>query len=384
MAPISLTWKDVRALRLARHHLLERAPRERLVDVVGAVCGIHAQVMPAAEVSLGVRVESVTRTDVRAALWDQRSLVKTYAIRGTVHLLPAGELPLWMAAQRARPPAKELKRLSRFGLDRNQLDSIVAAIADALDGRSLTLRQLGEEVAGRCGSWALAETAPAFGGNFPIWRIAIGWAASEGQLCFGPNQGNQVTFVRPDQWLGWWREVEPGAALAEVFRRYLRAYGPATARDFAQWFSVDARFAAELSAELGGDVVQVDVEGYRCLAVASDLAAALPDAGGSVRLLPHFDCYLRGFHPREQLVGGWAERSARGTGEVPVLVVEGMVAGVWERKPRGRRLEVTVESFQKLSAAERLSLEAEARRIGEILEAETTLAVGTVAIRPHL
>ncbi len=124
--------------------------------------------------------------------------------------------------------------------------------------------------------------------------------------------------------------------------------------------------------------------GYSCLALAGDLAAGLPDATGSVRLLPHFDCYLRGFHPREQLAGRWAGRSARGTGQLPVLVVEGMVAGVWERKQRGRGLEVTVEPFQKLSAVQRRALEVEARRIGEVLEAKAALTVGPVVVWPHL
>ena len=90
------------ARRLARHALLAPAPAERLADVVGAVCGIHAQMMPAAELSLGLRVAGVTRRDIAAALWEDRALVKSYGIRGTLHLFPAQELPLWMAALQAR------------------------------------------------------------------------------------------------------------------------------------------------------------------------------------------------------------------------------------------------------------------------------------------
>src|SRR6188508_237247 len=82
----SLTWAQVWGRRLARHALLTPQPRAHLVEVVRTVGGIHAQMMSAAELSIGVRLAGVTREDVRAKLWQRRSLVKTYGLRGTVHL----------------------------------------------------------------------------------------------------------------------------------------------------------------------------------------------------------------------------------------------------------------------------------------------------------
>ena len=98
----SLTWAQVWTYRLARHALLTPAPAADLATVAGTVCGIHAQIMPAAELSLGIRVAGSTRQDVRAALWEHKSLVKTTGIRGTIHLFPAADLPLWLAALRTR------------------------------------------------------------------------------------------------------------------------------------------------------------------------------------------------------------------------------------------------------------------------------------------
>src|SRR5215203_826842 len=97
-----MNWKSVWARRLALHCLLNRAAPEGLVGVVAGVCGIHAQVMPAAELSIGIRVDGITRQDVQATLWEKRLIVKTFGIRGTVYLIPSDELPLWMAALRAR------------------------------------------------------------------------------------------------------------------------------------------------------------------------------------------------------------------------------------------------------------------------------------------
>src|SRR5262245_1872424 len=98
-----LTWTDVCARRLARHGLAASAGYSRPGDVVAAMAGRHAQVLSAAELAVGLRTAGATRDHVRAALWDEHTLVKTHGPRGTVHLLPARDLPLWVAALSAVP-----------------------------------------------------------------------------------------------------------------------------------------------------------------------------------------------------------------------------------------------------------------------------------------
>jgi len=383
---LEVSWEQVWGSRLRHHSLVQRAPAGHLAEVAGQVCGIHGQIMPAAELSLGIRVEA-TRGAVRAALWETRRLVRTYSIRGTIHLLPAQELGLWMAANRARAAhaaAMEAKRLDSLGLSPDQVAALVDAIAGALDGRMLTLEELGAEVVRRTGGWAAATANEAWASGWPNWRTALGRAAAEGVLCFGPNRGNAVTFVRADQWLGGAQAVDPEPALREVFMRYLRAYGPATARDFARWFSLPGPAARSLAESLRPDLLEVRVEGSRTPLWAARDFRANGSAAGSVRLLPHFDCYLRGCHPREQLVGAYAPRAAGGTGQFPVLLVDGVVAGVWDRRPRRGLVDVLVEPFRRLSPAHRRELEQEARRVGEVLECKTELVIGSVHVRPHL
>jgi hypothetical protein len=383
----SLTWKEVWGRRLARHALLAPRPREGLVEIVRAVCGIHAQVMPAAELSIGVRVTGVTRQEVRAELWQRRGLVKTYGLRGTVHLFPADELPLWVAALRANPLPNEARRLAQMGLEPAQMEAIVAAIREALAGQCLTREELGLEVARRAGSWATDTVSPAFGGQWPRWQMVLGAAASRGLLCFGPNQGQKVTFVRPDQWLGGWTEVDGTAALCEVLRRYLSAYGPATHREFAQWFGMQPSVALALTRQLAGELEEVDVEGHRAWLLSSEAAVAFPLVQDVVRLLPHFDCYVIGCHPRDRLVpADWAKRvlTRSGIGNLPVVVVDGIVAGLWQQRRTGRRLEIRVEAFQPLNAHQHQELEAAVARVGEIVEAQSVLSLGAVDARPHL
>jgi hypothetical protein len=388
--PAGLTWDRVRRRRLLRHSLLGRAELGRLTDVVGDACGIHAQLITAAELSIGVRVEA-TRSQVRKALWEERRLAKTYGIRGTIHLFPATELPLWMAARRQRSALNtpyETSRLNYTGLKPEQVHELVEATREALDGRVLSLRELGEEVVGRTGPWAAEAANDAWISGWPNWRRALGSAATAGVLCFGPNRGNQVTFVRPDQWFGGWREVDPDLALREVFRRYLRAYGPISPSNFGQWFDLSAPVARQLASAMGDEVVQVTVEGERLLMAAEDTETG-PDteaapAGGSLSLLPHFDAYLRGFHPRSQLLGRHGELAAGGTGRFPVLLVDGQLAGVWERRQRGRRVEITVDAFRRLGGQLSRQLRREAERIAAFDEMELELTMGAVEVRAHL
>jgi Winged helix DNA-binding domain len=135
---LRLGWDHVAAWRPRRHHLEHRAPRERALDVVAEIAGLHAQVMSSADLTLWARVADLEPDAVRRALWEERTLVKTWAMRGTLHLLPAAELPLWRAALGTRRHYLQPVWLRNFGVTRQELDDLIAAIGKALDGRMLT------------------------------------------------------------------------------------------------------------------------------------------------------------------------------------------------------------------------------------------------------
>ena len=173
--------------RLARHRLHPVAPvGTGMAEVAAGMAGVHAQVLSAAETSLAIRVEGATRADVRAALWEERSLVKTYGPRGTVHLLPTTDLPYWTAALSSipwhSPHAQDVR------MDDGQTDLVVAAIADALADSELTVDELTEAVVQRVGPWAGERVMPAFQDQWPRWRQATAVAAHRGVLCFGPDR----------------------------------------------------------------------------------------------------------------------------------------------------------------------------------------------------
>jgi winged helix DNA-binding protein len=357
----------VRARRLARSFLAERAQARELMDVVRAAGGVHAQVQASAELQLAARVDAITQQDVRDALWRDRTLVKAWTLRGTLHLHPAGELALWMAARRAlSSEPDELgewpdpKGVVHPPVGADEVAEIQSAVWDALDGRALRRDELATAIVERVG-------------RKHEGRLRSGFAFFTNALVQGPPQGSRITLARPDQWIEGWQEVDEEAAQREVVRRFLWAYGPARPADFRAWFGNVPFDVLE--------VEEVDVEGRPGYVLAGD--ADFPEAEQSVRLLPEYDVYVMGFREREQLVPPRVREqvAAHGRGRyegpagVRFLLVDGVAAGLWERKRRGKRIELEVTPAGKLKRAQRAELEHEAGRFGSFLGLEPVLTV---------
>ncbi|OWA08882.1 hypothetical protein B9W62_13875 [Streptomyces sp. CS113] len=398
-----ITWAEASARRHERQFLAMPARTGTPVaDVAAAMLGVHAQVLSAAELSLGLRTDGVTRADVREALWPtappaapapppppapSSSLVKTHGPRGTVHLLPARDLPMWCAALPAIPD-----RTAGFPngvrLTGEQTEQVVAAIADALDGAFLTIDELGEEVVARTGSWAGDLVMPAFQTMWPRWRQVLHRAGQCGALSFGPNRGRRVTYTRPPRFT----PLPPEEASRLLVRRYLYAYGPATPQHFARWLAAPPGWAQARYAELAaaGEIEEVRFEGTPAWVVAGDTvfpdAAERDETARGVRLLPYFDAYVVAAQPRELLFPGAAYQRALAGGQAgnfPVLLVDGVVAGVWHQRRRGRRTTVTVEPLGRLTARQESELADRVERVGAVLEAAAELVIGEVTVGAH-
>jgi hypothetical protein len=380
-----LSWPEACARRLERQALAAPWPDAEPARVAAAMCGVHAQVMTAAEWSIGLRLSGATRTGIRSALWTERSLVKTFGPRGTVHLLAARDLPMWTAALSAVPTTP-----GGLGdgvqLTAEQADAVVDAIAVTLPGAELTIDELHDAVLARTGAWASEEVMPAFGGMWPRWRQALPLAGLRGALCFGPARGRKVTYTSPRSWLPDLGPAEGQPALAEVVRRYLHAYGPATPAHFGQWLAAPRPWAADLFRSLAGDLQEVELAGTQAWLWAADTATTSTAPPG-IRLLPYFDAYAVACQPRELLFAGQAaERALSRTGQAgtfPVLLVDGVVGGLWNQRLAGRKLEVTVEPFDPLTASRRSELDVEVERLGAFLDAEPELTIGAVTIGSH-
>jgi hypothetical protein len=376
-------WSAVVARRLERHWLAQPANHEPISGVVRAMCGAHAQIMSAAELSIGLRTAGGTRQGVRRALWQEHTLVKTYGPRGTVHLLPAEDLSMWTGALSAVPGGSTMPPAIRLAPE--QVDDVVLAITDALADTELTIDELSDEVVARTGPWAGDLVMPAFGGMWPRWRQVMGTAAHRGAFIFGPQRGRKVTYTNPRRWMPDFEPKTSGGAPADLLRHYLHAYGPATSRDYARWLSAPLGWANDLFAVLGERLEEVTIDGHAAWVNAGD-ADFSAGAHEGIRLLPYFDAYTVGSHPRAKVFPGRAaERALAGgqAGNFPVLLIDGVVAGVWHQRRSGKKITITVESLDVLRPDQRDALDGEVHRIGEILEATATWQVGPVTVGPH-
>lgn len=379
-----LTWEAVCARRLERHGLARPSADTRPSEIVSAMCGAHAQVMSAAELSIGLRIEGITRADVRDALWNDHSLIKTFGPRGTVHLLPAQELPMWTGALSAIPPSPSpLPEEAR--LTPEQLEAVIEAMGIVLAEAELTDDELTEALRDIVGSWAADLVVPAWYEYIPRWRPAIVTAANRGILCFGPNRGRKVTYTSPKRWLPAFQPAAEQSALVDLLKHYLFAYGPATPQQFAKWLAAPRRWTADLFASLAAELQEVELVGGEGWVVAGDTAVPAL-ATDEVLLLPYFDAYIVGCHPRELLFPGRAaERALAGgqAGNFPMLLIGGMVAGVWHQRRSGKKIAITIEPLQELTASQQQALSEQVQRIGEILEGNPQWTSGTITVGPH-
>jgi hypothetical protein len=371
----ALSWAQVAAWRMRAQGLESRADAGDWLAVVERVCGLHAQVMSSAELTLWARVDGLQREVVGEALWESRALVKTWAMRGTLHLLPAEEYPLWVAALEQFDHYRRPGWLRGWGLTVDEMEALIEAVGSALDSEPLTRDALGDAVERATGSAHIGEIVRG------SWGSMLKPAAYQGRLCFGPSAGQKVTFTRPSAWLG--REVEPADpddALRAFTRRFLAANGPATRADYARWWGITPARAGKRIEALGDEVEEVAVEGEPRFMLAGACAEAASCApSGLVRLVPMFDQYTVGatLHAAALLPAPeLRERVYRPQGWLTaVVLVDGRMDGVWRWERKGRRLLVTVEPFVRFGSDVRAAVEAEVERLARFLGGELALTV---------
>ncbi|UNO40652.1 crosslink repair DNA glycosylase YcaQ family protein [Streptomyces sp. MST-110588] len=388
-----VTYEQVLAWRLRQQGLAPRTDASA-AEIVGRLAGVQAQVASSAELAVATRqrkpaaggrtaagsaqmtagsAQGASASGVREGL-AARSLVKTWAMRGTLHLLRAEEagayLSLLGAARTWEKPAWQ----KAFGVSPRQVAAMGEAVEEILDGRVLTRQELTDAVLARDGLDGLGE------------QLASGWStvlkplAWTGRLCQGPAQGQKVTFAAPRSWVpGWGGIPDPQEAARVVIPAYLRAHGPATPAAFDAWLLRGATRKPVLRGwfeELGDQLTEVEVDGERGAYVLAEDADALAatDPSREVRLLAGFDQYVLGPGTADTRLIAPSRRKAvsRAAGWIsPVVVHGGRVVGVWEFTDE----EVVVTLFEEAGDVPADALEAEAAHLARCTGRDRTVAV---------
>ncbi len=361
---MDVSWDQALAWRMRRHLLVERARAGDLAAVVDRLRGLHAQVMSSVDLALWARVEGLGPDDVAEALWRKRTLVKTWAMRATLHVLPAAELGTFIAGF-------GIWKVGTWPLKEPRAIPVVGLMDRALRGKLLTRRQLAAAVTG------LGATPAMVKGMLGSWGGYLQTASLLGSLCFAPPDGAEARFTHPATWLR--RSLKGGDRAFDVLTtRFLGTHGPATAHDLAWWWGINRGEAKRRLAAVAGATTEITVEGERRWMLASDVAElAATKPVEAVRLLPAFDqwvmCASRSpallaaaHRPRIYRQQGWVS---------PVLLVDGRMAGTWKHERRGAILSVEIEAFAKLPPRARAQAAAEAERLAAFLGGEPKLTI---------
>jgi hypothetical protein len=349
-----------------RRQLITRSPATDPAQVVAALGAVQAQDYLGSLWAIGLRCPGATAADVERAIAD-RAIVRTWPMRGTLHLVPAADVRwlLWLLAPRILAAAAGRHR--QLGLDEATFARSREAFVTALhDGGRLT-RDAMYQVLERAGVSTAGQR-----GYHILWRLG-----QEGLICFGPRAGRQHTFVLLDEWASGARDMERDEALATLAVRYFTGHGPATLGDFAWWSGLAAADARAALAMASAGLTHDDIDGTEHWTVGDGppCAAKWPagewgDGPSRVELLPAFDEYLVGYRDRAALLDPrHAGRVVPGGGGmlVPTIVSDGRVIGTWKRELKKDTVVVIGRPFGELTRDEGLGFSAAAERYGGFL-----------------
>jgi DNA glycosylase AlkZ-like len=365
----------LRAWRLRRQ--LITAPHATTPEAVARqLIGIQAQVVSAAALAASVRGEGLGIDSLTTALAERR-LVRAWAMRGTLHAFDADDYPVIVASLRRRETWRRPTWFRYFEVTEAEMESIIEGVGSVLDdGRPRTRKELAADLGKRLGRGLERQLSSS-------WGTLLKPAADRGYLIHAAGEGSTVTFTRPDRWIDRWREVDPDEALPAVLRRYLATYGPASTDEVRRWWGgLKSSFIRAALGELGRSVVNVEVDSATGLLLAEDVQAiaATTPLRGAVHLLGPFDPLIVGAGTRDALIPpARYKRVSRTAGWIsPVVLVNGLVAGVWTSSSSTGSLQVTVDLFESADPATKRALGRAVERLGSIHGLSAQLTFGPV------
>jgi winged helix DNA-binding protein len=361
-APTDVRLRRARAASQLLDHRRRMGPAALVVHLVG----VQAQVLQAAGLALRARADRLTEVSVARSRTADRSIVLTWAMRGTLYLVAAEDYGRFAPLLTEPHVARSLRRLRQEGMNSDRADQAIGTIDQMLEREGpLTRAEIAERLRRR-GVPTQGQTIAHL-----VWL-----AAAKRRLCFGPDRDGQLTVVRVRDWLGASEPVEREDALVDLAVRYLRSHAPATPEDLAAWSGLRTGDAKRAWAAIADRLVEVPTAAGTMWSLRPGVRAGrrIP-----VRLLPAFDEYLMGWKDRSFAVpadqrqrinagGGWLH---------PVAVHDGLVVATWKLERGGRPADLEVRPFGSTSTAFRTAAASEARDVERYLKTTLRLRFGS-------
>jgi hypothetical protein len=349
-------------LAIARHRLanqsIDPVGLARPAAVVKQLGAVQAQDYLASLWAVGLRLPTAVEADIEQAIAD-REIVRTWPMRGTLHFVAPEDVRWMLALLTPRIISRAARRRQQLELDEATLARSLALFGSALQGGGCLSRPEMMAVLERGGIATSGQR-----GYYILW-----WTAQNGLICFGPRRGKQDTFVLLDEWLPQAKTLSREEALVEVARRYFSGHGPATLQDFMWWSGLAAAEAKAGLKMAESGLVREMVAGqsfWFAPAPAAKQASATPTA----HLLPSFDEYLLGYKDRGAVLDpAYAPKVGPGANGIfkPIIVIDGRVAGTWQRTRRKAKVLIRLDAFEPLSPTQFEATVAAAESYGRFL-----------------
>ena len=366
---ISLSDDQIRSLRLRAQRLTPQQweTTSNVASVVKGLCGIQAQDALAARLAVRVRSTGLVAAAVERARVQERTIVRTWIQRGTLHLVATEDLgwllplfgPVFIAADQ--------RRRAELGLDEDTCAKGIRIIRNVLaDQGPLTRTESVEQLAIQ-GVHLEGQARPHL-----LHRAAL-----EGIICYGPDRGTEPSYVLLSDWVEQGQSLSQEAAYTELAHRYLNAYGPTTPEEMATWSGLPISKIRAAWQHIANQLMEVEVAGSPTWMPKSCAAwlDELPAPSSIVRLLPSFDIYLLGYRNRAFAVPAQhAKRINAGGGILhPTVLIDGWAVGTWKSKRKKNSLDVVVEPFEQFPSQIHEGLEAEVTDLGRFLGMQASL-----------
>jgi hypothetical protein len=338
---------------LQNHFLADQAGKSDVLAVVGKVCGLHSQLPMTPYYSLWSRMKGFEPEVLDRLLYRDKSLTKTWFMRGTLHIIPSQDLPVYHNALKRMWFEHHGRYMNEPGWpsreDRKR--KLYPKIKEALAEKPLRRKELSDRV-----RVLLADESQPYERLFSAWGGILKETSYLGLTVHGEPCGREACFARLDKWLPHvdLNDVSETEARRQLLKKYLRGYGPASAQDFACWSGM---LTSEANKTIEGSkgLKQVQLEGSRIeLWMLEEDFRALEkvdvEAQVPPRLLPKYDSYLMGHKNRSRIIRDEVLRKVYRpvVGEVAAAVlINGRIVATWTSKKTRRILKIIVNPLEK-------------------------------------
>ena len=374
---MELSARQIRAHRLRAHHLDQKYPFCELLAVAGS-CGLQNSPPGAWETAAFCRLKNCTLPQLHQALYQKKELLQAWSIRGVPLILPTADSDVFLSAliaQEGEEPWIYTKgiglALDYLGMSFAELLPLVESAAEYLEDHTIKSKEELDRVLAQLAAEQLPAqkqslwNAPSMYGA-PDRQTVGGAAVSfllrpcsfKGLVVFGEREGISPTFTSPLHWLG--HKLVPSAqGTAELARRFLHAYGPATLRAFADWLGSTPAQAKRLWQQIEEELEPVTAAGKKAFILQSDRESfRCADTEEALLLLGPHDPYLDIRDRAILLEDTAAQRQVwRTVGNPGVILKSGKIIGIWKTRIQREKLSVTTTLWQPLSAPEQRELE---------------------------